>query len=201
LGIFVQELPQSSSCRSHATASGSPQACSKFKPTGTSYKGTPSCHPGKDCPETWDETSTQWTCRKGFRMNYSNRLASPRAAGSLPASASTDRFGASLVGWLIQTAFISVMEGTCETYYGSRGSIEGRFSRGLRLASRLRIATGARRLQQRKRSQYRKFVFALSFTQHALISKVWGRESKLSKFGHVTGHVAGRRHSRRVVPK
>jgi hypothetical protein len=106
-------------------------------------------------------------------MTESPGFAQPRAAASsLSAPRPEDRFSSTFVGWLIQTALIAVVEGTCETLSGSRGSNEG----------------------QRPVSSPR-FAFPLKFYQHALISKAGGRESKLSP----TGHVAGQRRRRRAV--
>jgi hypothetical protein len=104
-------------------------------------------------------------------MTNSQGLVRSGAAASEPAHSSV-RFSSTLVGWLIQTAFLAVVQGTCETLYDSRGSKEG--SRPVP-SSRL--------------------VFPLNFYQHALISKAWRRESKLSK----VGHVAGLRRRRRAV--
>jgi len=111
-------------------------------------------------------------------MTNSRGLARPRAAASVPAHAPTNRLSSSLVGWLVQTAFIAVVEGTCETYYESRGS-----------------NVGPRRLPTTRRLPIGRFVFPLNFHHYALISKVWGRESKLS----TAGHVAGLRRRRRAV--
>jgi hypothetical protein len=98
-------------------------------------------------------------------MTSSRGLAHPHvAASSLPARRPDDHFGSTLVGWLIQMAFISVVERACETYYESRGSSEG-----LRPGSSSRLA------------------FPFSFYQHARISRALGRESKLSKAGYVAG--------------
>ena len=106
-------------------------------------------------------------------MTSSRGLTRPRAVlPTLPASSSRDKFSSTLVGWLIQTAFVAVVEGTCETFSDSRGSNEGR-----------RPGRSAR------------FTFPLNFYQHALISRAWGRESKLS----MAGRVAGERRRRRPV--
>lgn len=106
-------------------------------------------------------------------MTNSRGFAHSRAAeSSLPAHQPADRLGSTLVGWLIQTAFIAVVEGTCETFYESRGFDQG-----------VRPGTSSR------------FAFPLNFYQNALISKAWGRESKL----FTTGRVAGQRRWRCAV--
>jgi hypothetical protein len=108
-------------------------------------------------------------------MTNSRGLARPRAADStLPALPPADRLGSSLVGWLIQTAFICVVEGTCETFYESRGSNQG-------------VQPGSTS----------RFAFPLNFYQNTLISKIWSRESRFS----TTGRVAGQRRRRRAVPR
>jgi hypothetical protein len=99
-----------------------------------------------------------------------NRISAVKT--SHPACPTAPRFSSSLVGWLIQTAVIAVVEGTCETYYESRGSESG-----------LRPESSA------------KFAFPLNVQQSALISKIWSRESKL----FTTGYVAGERPRRRAV--
>lgn len=108
-------------------------------------------------------------------MTNSRGLAGPRAAdSSRPSPHSAEGFSSTLVGWLIQTALIAIVRGTCETYSGSRGSLEGR-----------------------RRLPVSRFAFPLNFYQNALISKARGRESKLS----MTGYVAGQRRCRRAVPR
>jgi hypothetical protein len=94
---------------------------------------------------------------------------------SLPARLSTHRFSSSLVGWLIQTAVISVIRETCETYSESRGS-NARVDSGL-IASRTS--------------------FPLNLHQGALLSRALGQKSKLSSLGYV----AGDRRLRRANPK
>jgi hypothetical protein len=106
-------------------------------------------------------------------MTNSRGLARPSAAASSPlAHRPATHFSSTLVGWLIQTAVISVVEGTCETFAESRGLNEG-----------LRPTVLSR------------FAFPLNFSQSALISKALGRESKLS----TTGYVAGQRRRWRAV--
>jgi hypothetical protein len=94
------------------------------------------------------------------------------ASSSLPAILNFPGFNTTLVGLLIQTALISVVEGTYETFSASRG-----FNLGSCPAS-----SGKSR-------------FSLKFYQSALISKALGRKSKL----YSTGRVAGQRHRRRAV--
>ena len=114
-------------------------------------------------------------------MTNSSGLSRLRAAAPVPAQSSSNRFSSTLVGWLIQTAVIAVVEGTCETISESRGFKEGQ-----------------RRLPPARRLSAARLVFPLNFHHYALISKVWGRESKLSKAGHVAGHVVSERRRRRV---
>jgi hypothetical protein len=105
-------------------------------------------------------------------MTTSHRLARLQAGAPLSAPAPAARFSSTLVGWLIQTAFLSVVEETCETFSESRGFYS---RRGRHTPSRL--------------------IFPLNLYQHALISRMRGRESKLSS----VGHVAGVRRRRRAV--
>jgi len=99
------------------------------------------------------------------------------ASTSLPARFSSQSFGSTFVGWLFHTALIAVVEGTCETFYETRGSTEG-----------LRPSSSTR------------FAFPLKFyhgpiISKALLSRALGRESTLC----TTGYVAGRRRRRRAV--
>src|SRR3989304_4377282 len=112
--------------------------------------------------------------RKGVRMTNSCGLAYPHAADStLPTCRSAERFSSTFVGWLIQTAFVAVVQGTCETLSESRGFKAGR--------TRTAPAGSA---------------FPFNFGQIALIFKAFNRKSKLSS----TGYVAGPRRRRRTVP-
>lgn len=97
------------------------------------------------------------------------------ASSPMLARLSTRRFSNTLVGWLIQTAVISVIRETCETYSYSRGSNAGEGS-GLK-ASRAS--------------------FLLNLHQGALLSRALGQKSKLSSLGYV----AGDRRLRRANPK
>lgn len=107
--------------------------------------------------------------RGSFRSNGTRPAG---ASSSLPAMFRSPRFGSTLVGLLIQTAMIAVVEGTYETFCASRG-----YNQGACPAS-----SGKSR-------------FSLKFYQSALISKALGRKSKL----YSTGYVAGQRRRRRAV--
>jgi hypothetical protein len=98
-----------------------------------------------------------------------------RHAGDCPellSGISSPGIGPNLIGWLIQTAAIAVVEGACETIYKWRGFTEGDFPE---------VAA--------------KSAFLSHFPQIALISKAVGRKSELN----ATGYVAGLRRHRRAV--
>jgi len=106
-------------------------------------------------------------------MTDSRGSIRPAGSGSsLPVTYSPPNFGSTLVGLLIQTAVIAIVEGTYETFCASRGCNQGAAS-----------ASSA------------KPGFPLKFYQSALISKALGRKSKLCS----TGCVAGQRRRRRAV--
>ena len=83
-------------------------------------------------------------------------------AGDASVPAEMSNLGSNLVGWLIQTAFASVVEEMCETFAKPRGLTSRRFPQ---IASRLG--------------------FSLNSTQNSLILKVWRREYKLSPASYV----------------
>jgi hypothetical protein len=125
---------------------------------------------------TRGDKSTQWTCRKEVRMTKSQGSLRLRGASSpLPERFQTPRFSTSLVGWLIQTAVISVIRETCETYSESRGSSEG-------------VVPAA---------SSPRGPFPLKSDQRALLSRALGQKSKLFS----AGYVAGDRRTRRANPK
>lgn len=133
---------------------------------------------GNDCPAAPRLGSTQWTRCKGVRMIDSRALAPRRAAtSSHPALRPSDRFSSSLVGWLIQTAVISVVEGTCETFTGARG-----FSEEPLAASRAAVRAS-------------RFSLPVKFYQNTLISHAGDQESN----SRIAGYVAGLRRWRRTV--
>ena len=94
------------------------------------------------------------------------RDKTPTACQATPAA------GTSLLGWLVQTAFVAVVEGTYETFRHPRGFTQGK--------SRQYLAVSA---------------FPSIFGQNALISRMLGRKCKLSG----AGRVAGQRRLRRVT--
>jgi hypothetical protein len=110
--------------------------------------------------------------------NSNSSLCSVGASISSRAPQNSQVSASNLVGWLIQTAVISVVEGTCETFTGSRGSVGGS-----------RSATAATLLSPLK------FLLRITIAQ-GLISSTLGQKSKLFS----TGYVAGRRLRRRAVP-
>jgi hypothetical protein len=154
------------------------KACSNFNRSARVTRGARTVSEAK-IARVFESKPTQWTCRKGFRMTNSRRLSRLGAAAPMPAQSPSHRFSATLVGWLIQTAMIAVVKQTCENLSESRGSHEVR--------RRLPAVQGLSRAR---------LVFPRNFYQHALISKVWRRESKLSK----AGHVVGERRRGRAVP-
>ena len=97
------------------------------------------------------------------------------ASSQMPARLSTRRFSNTMVGWLIQTAVISVIRETCETYSDSRGSNAGE-------------SYGPNSLRTS---------FPLNLHQGALLSRALGQKSKLFS----AGYVAGNRRLRRANPK
>jgi hypothetical protein len=97
---------------------------------------------------------------------------------STPARVSPHRFSSTLVGWLIQTAVISVIRETCETYSESRG-----FNDGDRLGISDRAASRSR--------------LPLNLSHRVLFSRAWSQKSKL----FATGFVAGERRMRRAIPR
>lgn len=80
--------------------------------------------------------------------------------------------GTSLLGWLVQTAFIAVMEGAYETFRNQRGFSKGKIPQYLASSS-----------------------FPSIFGQSTLISRLLSRKCKLSG----AGRVAGQRRLRRVT--
>jgi hypothetical protein len=92
-------------------------------------------------------------------MTVSHGEICPAASPSGAASASVEAsaIGSNFVGWLIQTACASVLEGMCETFADPRGLTSQRIPQ---IASRLG--------------------FSLNSTQNSLILKVRQREYKLS---------------------
>jgi hypothetical protein len=83
------------------------------------------------------------------------------------------------MGWLIQTAVIAVVEGTCETFAGSRSSNE----RGAAVAPRASLPPSRQWL-------------ALNFYQNALISRLGRQQSKITTAGYVVGLRRRRRPAR-----
>jgi hypothetical protein len=110
------------------------------------------------------------------------------ASSPLPARLSAHRFSSSLVGWLIQTAVISVIRETCETYSDSRGSMVGDV--GERNSSTLST-------RESRANRASRIAFPLNLYQGALLSRALGQKSKLFS----TGYVAGDRRTRRANPK
>lgn len=111
-------------------------------------------------------------------MIDSRALAPRRAASpSHPALRPTDRFGSTLVGWLIQTAVISVVEGTCETFADSWGSSEEGLS------------------AQRASARSLRFSLTLGAYRSSLISHPGIQESN----SRLAGYVASLRRWRRTV--
>lgn len=109
------------------------------------------------------------------------------ASSPLPARFQTHRFSTSLVGWLIQTAVISVIRETCETYSESRG---------------FNVGDVGERKSSTPANRPSRIAFPLNLYQGALLSRALGQKSKLFSTGYVsTGTVAGDRRTRRANPK
>lgn len=89
-----------------------------------------------------------------------------------PNCRSLSPLGSTLFVWLVQTAFLAVIEGACETLQNQQG---------------LPIGGGLARRRRR--------TISLNFSQNTLISRLAGRKFNLS----TVGYVAGGRRLRRVV--